>query len=72
MVAGIEQPVDAVGAEHVRDLVRVGDDCRRPERKDEARELVDEELDGLDVHVGVDEPRDDEAPARVDDLCAVI
>ena len=41
---GIEQPVDAVDAEHVRDLVRVGDDGRRPEREHEARELVDEEL----------------------------
>ena len=32
LVARVEQPVDAVGAEHVRDLVRVGDDRGRPER----------------------------------------
>ncbi len=30
--AGVEQPVDTVGAEHVRDLVRVDHDRRRPER----------------------------------------
>ncbi len=31
-VADVEQPVDTVGAEHVRDLVRVDHDRRRPER----------------------------------------
>ena len=60
-VADVEQPVHAVGAEHVRDLVRVGDDRRRPERQHEARELVDEQLRRLEVHVRVDEPRDDVA-----------
>ena len=59
--ADVEQPVDAVGAEHVRDLVRVGDDRGRPERQHEPRELVDEELRRLEVHVGVDEAGDDEA-----------
>ena len=44
-------------AEHVRDLVRVGDDGRRPERQHEARELVDEQLHRLEVHVRVDEAR---------------
>ena len=68
----VEQPVDAVGAEHVRDLVRVGDDRRRPERQHEARELVDEQLHRLEVHVGVDEARDDEAARRVDHLGAVV
>ena len=37
----VDQPVHAVGAEHVRDLVRIGDDGRRPERQHEARERVD-------------------------------
>ena len=68
----VEEPVDAVGAEHVRDLVRVGDDRRRPERQHEAGELVDEQLHGLEVHVGVDEARHDEAPGRVDHLGAVV
>ena len=53
----VEQPVDAVGAEHVRDLVRVGDDRRRAEREHEPRELVDEQLRRLEVHVRVDEAR---------------
>ena len=53
----VEQPVHAVGAEHVRDLVRVGDDGRRPERQHEPRELVDEQLRRLEVHVRVDEAR---------------
>ena len=53
--------MDAVDAEHVRDLVRVGDDRGRTEREHEARELVDHELRGLEVHVRVDEPGDDVA-----------
>ena len=59
-------------AEHVRDLVRVGDDRGRPEREDEARELVDEELHRLDVHVRVDEAGDDVAARCVDRLAALV
>ena len=68
----VEQPVDAVRAEHVRDLVRVGDDRGRAEREDQARELVDHQLRGLDVQVRVDEAGDDVAPGGVDDLGAVV
>ena len=68
----VEEPVDAVGAEHVRDLVRVRDDGRRPERKHEAGELVRQELRRLDVHVRVDEARDDVLAARVHDLVPVV
>ena len=64
----VEQPVHAVGAEDVRDLVRVGDDCRRPERQHEPRELVEQELRRLDVQVRVDEPGHEEAAGRVDRL----
>ncbi len=42
--AAVEQPVDAVGAEDVRDLVGVGDDGRRAVSEDRPRELVDHEL----------------------------
>ena len=56
----------AVGAEHVRDLVRVGDDRGRPERQHEPRELVDEQLRRLEVHVRVDEARHDVAAGRVE------
>ena len=63
--AEVEQPVDAVGAEHVRDLVRVDHDRRRPERQDEPRELVEHQLRRLEVDVRVDEARHDVASARV-------
>ena len=58
----------AVDAEDVRDLVRVGDDRRRSEREHEARELVDHELHGLEVHVRVDESGDDVAARGVERL----
>jgi hypothetical protein len=70
--ADVEQPVDAVGAEHVRDLVRVGHAGRRPEREHEARELVRQQLGRLEVQVRVDEPGDDPAAARVDRLRALV
>ena len=70
LVGDVGEPVDPVRAEHVRDLVRVGDDRRRPHRQDEARELVHEELHGLQVHVRVDQPGDDVLAARVHDLLA--
>ena len=64
--------MDAVGAEHVCDLVRVGDDRGRPEGQNQPRECVGQELRRLEVHVGVDEARNDPTPGRVDDLLAVV
>ena len=64
--------MNAVGAEHVRDLVRVGDDRGRAERQDEPGELVDQELRRLDVQVRVDEPGDEVAPGCVDRLDALV
>ena len=69
---GVAEPVDAVGAEDVRDLVWVRDDRRRPERQDESRELVDQELRRLDVHVRVDESRYEVAPRDVERLAALV
>ena len=69
---GVVQPVDAVGAEHVRDLVRVGDDRGGAEREHEPCELVDEQLHRLEVHVRVDEARDDVSARRVDRLAALV
>ena len=71
-VARVEQPVDAVGAEHVRDLVRVGDDGGRAERQHEPRELVHEQLRRLEVHVRVDEAGHDPAAGRVERLAALV
>jgi hypothetical protein len=65
--ADVEEPVDAVGAEDVGDLVWIRDDRRCPERQDKPRELVDEELRRLEVHVCVDESGDDVPFGRVDD-----
>jgi hypothetical protein len=53
--------VHAVGAEHVGDLVRIRDDRGRPERQDEPRELVRQQLRRFQVHVRVDEAGDDVA-----------
>ena len=62
----------AVGAEHVGDLVRVGDDRRRAEGQHEPGELVDEDVRRLDVDVGVDEAGDDVAAGRVKRLPALV
>ena len=70
VVADVEQPVDAVRAEHVRDLVRIGDHRGRAVREHRPRELVDHQLRRLDVHVRVDEARHEVAPACVHPLAA--
>ncbi len=72
VVADVEQPVDAVGSEHVGDLVRVRDDRGRAPCEHDARELVDHQLRRLDVHVRVDESGHEEAPARVEPVAARI
>ena len=64
--------MDAVGAEHVRDLVRVDDHRRRPEREHQPGELVEEQLRGLEVHVRVDEAGDDVAAGGVEGLLPVV
>ena len=61
-----------VRAEYVGDLVWVGDDRGRPERKDEPRELVYEELRRLEVHVGVDEAGYDPAPRGIERRVAFV
>ena len=71
-VARVDQPVDAVRAEDVRDLVRVGDHRRGPQRQHEPRELVDQELRRLEVHVRVDEAGDDVPAGRVERLDALV
>ena len=70
--ARVEQPVDTVRAQHVCDLVRVGDHRRRPQRQHEAGELVGQELRRLEVQVGVDESRHDPAAGRVDRLGGLV
>ena len=70
--ADVEQPVDAVGAEHVGDLVRIDDDGGRAERQHEPRELVHEQLRRLEVHVRVDEAGHDETAGGVQRLGALV
>ena len=70
--AEVGEPVDAVGAEDVRDLVRVGDDGGGAEREDEAGELVHEQLRGLQMHMRVDEAGDDVLALGGDHLAAVV
>ena len=70
-LADIEQPVNAVGSQHVGDFVRIGDYGRGPVREHHAHELVDHELGRLDVHVSVDESRDEIEAGGVDALASV-
>ncbi len=70
--ADVDEPVDAVGAEHVGDLVRVGDDGGRPERQHEARELGRQQLGGLEVHVRVDEPGHDIGAVGIEGLHSLV
>jgi hypothetical protein len=72
VVAEVREPVDAVRAEDVRDLVWIRDDRRRSERQDEPSELVHEELRRFQVHVRVDEPGDDPAIRGVDLLSPLV
>ena len=69
---GVEQPVHSVHAEDVRDLVRVGDDGGRAERKNQLCEFVDHQLHRLEVHVRVDEAGDDVASRRIQRLVALV
>ena len=62
----------AVGAEHVRQLVGVEHDGRRSAGQHEPRELVGEELRRLEMHVRVDEARNDITSGCVDDLAALV
>jgi hypothetical protein len=68
----VQQPVHAVRAQHVRDLVRVGDHRGRPERQHESCELVGEHLRRLDVDVRVHESGDDPLAGGVDRLAALV
>ena len=64
--------MNAVRTEHVRDLVRIGDNGRRPEREHEAGELVRQELRRLDVHVRVDEAGHQVGAADVQPVLALV
>jgi hypothetical protein len=64
--------VHAVRPQHVCDLVWVGDDGGGPERQDEPRELVHQQLRRLEVHVGVDEAGHDPAARRIERLTAFV
>ncbi len=64
----LRQPVDAGDAQHVADLVRVGDHRRRPHRHDEPGKLGRREQRALQVHVRIDQPRDDDPAADRDRL----
>src|SRR5439155_8639974 len=68
----VEQPVHTVRAEHVGDLVRIGDHRRGAEWQHEARELVHEQLRRLEMHVRVDEAGDDIAAGRIENLGPVV
>ena len=72
VLADVDEPVDAVGAEDVRDLVRVRDNGRRAERKHQARELGRKQLRRLEVQVRVDEAWNDVGAVGVECLHALV
>ena len=63
---GGEERLEPLGAAHVRDLVRVGDDGGRAVRGGEAREDGRRRHRRLDVDVGVPEGGREEGPLQVD------
>jgi hypothetical protein len=68
----VEQPVDAVGAQHVGDFVRVGDHRGCSVREHRPGELVNGQLGRFDVHVRIDEARNNVSTRNVDALAPVI
>ena len=72
VLAHVDEPVDAVGAEHVRDLVRVGDDGGRAEREHEPRELRRQQLRRLEMEMRVDEAGRDVGAVGVDRLATLV
>ena len=67
-----EQPLDPGDAGHVGDLVRIADDGGRAARDDRPGELDRGELGRLQVHVGVDEARDQPLATGVDARTALV
>ena len=70
--AGVGQPVHAVGAEHVCDLVGVGDHRRGAERQHQPGELVHQQHRRLEVQVRIDQAGDDVSPAGVQRVAAAV
>ncbi len=60
--------MDALHAEDVGELVGIGNDGCGAVREDGAGELVEHQLGGLDVHVGIDQARRHPGPGGVDPL----
>ena len=61
-LAGRDQHVDPAHAQDVANLVRVGDHRGRPHRHDQPRQLGRGQERALQVHVGVDQARQDDLP----------
>lgn len=71
-IGGVDQPVHAVGAEDVGDLVRVGDDGGRALRDHRLGEPVRGQLRRLDVEMGIDEAGNDVGAGDVAPLPASV
>ena len=68
----VQEKLDAFGAEHIGDLVRIADRRGDAERQDAAVELVRGDERGFDVQMRIDEAGDDDAAADVDFLTTFI
>ncbi len=68
----VEHPPHPLDAQHVGDLVRVGDDGGGAARHDGTRQLRRRHHAALDVHVGVDEAGQDPRAAQVEHLAGAV
>jgi hypothetical protein len=62
----LEEEADPGHAEHVRELVRIADGGRRPERQDRTLEALGHQHRALEMHVSVDEAGHDVRALHVD------
>jgi hypothetical protein len=62
----VEEELDALGAEHIGDLVRIADDGRHAIGQDAAVKFMRRDQRGFDVQMGIDETGNDDAAGNVD------
>jgi len=69
---GAQHPADAVGAQHVRNLVGIGDDRRRPVGQRRPRQFRGRQHAAFDVEVPVDKAGTDKSARSIDDLASLV
>ncbi len=67
----IHHQLHALETEHIGDLMRVDEHAGRAAHGDRAHKLGDRHHAGFDVHVTIQQTRDEVASLRIDDLCVL-